>query len=171
MWPRRYTVFNFVATAHPIACGFDPERGIISECVVFVRVGFGMRARMILGAMMAFVVPVAAHAAVLTDSSGIVLANTGGGFRAVAVSTTLSPGTRVMVRNKGEAKISYSDFCVVALKEGQVHTVGETSPCAKTGGANSHAGVPRDHVLLGAGLAVGAGVAIYHATKSSPASP
>ena len=66
-------------------------------------------------------------------------ADTGGGFRAVAVSTTLSPGTRVMVRNKGEAKISYSDFCVVALEEGQVHTVGETSHhVAKTGGANSH---------------------------------
>ncbi len=113
----------------------------------------------------------AAKAATLADASGTVLVNTGSGFRAAPISSTLPPGTRVMVRQRSEAKVAYPDFCVVVVRPGQIHTVAQNSPCSTGAAAEAGNLLPHDYAMVAGGLAIGAGVLIYQATKSESASP
>lgn len=111
-----------------------------------------------------------AQAATLGEASGTVLANFGQGYRPVAVTDQLPPGTQVTVRPGGFARIGYDDLCVRLVQPGQVYTVGQQSPCA-----NAAQTVPTDplttdyYVAAGVAAAVGAGVLIFQLTR--PSSP
>lgn len=129
-----------------------------------------MRAKRILATGIAVLVTASAsHAATIAEITGTVLASTGQGFVAAQQSQTVNPGARVMVRANSLAKVSYSDFCVVIVKPGQTYTVAQNSPCATGAATVPGNALPHDYALIGGAVLVGAGAAVYFATR--PASP
>lgn len=70
-----------------------------------------------------------AQAAVLSDISGRVAINTGGGFQPVGGVIEVSAGTLVMAAPGGSARIVYGQNCEVRVRPGRVYTVSEDSSC------------------------------------------
>lgn len=86
---------------------------------------------------------------VLSNGKGVVMVNSGVGYRAVSGATSLKAGDRVMLNSGSSASLRFADGCRVPLQAGQVYTVSKASPCkfrAQAGAAGA-----------GLGLAAGAG--------------
>lgn len=77
-----------------------------------------------------FVTAGGAQAAVLSDISGRVAINTGGGFQTVGGVVEVAPGTLVMAAPGARAKIVYGQSCEVHVRPGRVYTVAEDHTCA-----------------------------------------
>ncbi|MEQ1718037.1 MAG: hypothetical protein ABL907_19020 [Hyphomicrobium sp.] len=113
-----------------------------------------------------------AEAATLSTTTGDVLVNTGSGFSRAVQGQELKPGDRVMVgRAGGGATISYDLSCLERVQIGLVVTVQAGVPCnapgATTTTAPLGAGLAPEVAILGAAAAIGGGVLIYNATRSS----
>jgi hypothetical protein len=80
--------------------------------------------------------------AVLEQSSGPVLADSGRGFSKVSVGAHLSDGTRILVRSKkgGDVVLRFDDGCSLPLGAGQVFTIAAQSPCTLKAQAPSYRG-------------------------------
>ena len=94
--------------------------------------------------------------------NGRVTASSGGGFQQVASGTQVQPGQRVNVSQGGSARITYDNGCTLVLDQPGLYDVPTDPNCA--GGAP---GFSPAQIAIGAAVAVGVGVIIYQATKSS----
>ena len=72
----------------------------------------------------------AATSATVEPAQGVVLVNTGNGFKQVKKSVKAKVGDSVMVSPDGAAKIAYADGCTVDVRPGAVMTIAALSPCA-----------------------------------------
>ena len=113
----------------------------------------------------------AADAATLSGVQGQVLVNKGNGFVQADPGTEILPGDRVLVQPGGSAQITYPNGAVGNVPSGGVFTVPTTPPAApplNTAGGPPSGGIPNGLLIAGgAAVAIGAGVLIYNATKSS----
>ncbi len=105
----------------------------------------------------------AAFAATVQDISGPVLANEGVGFKRVAGTRPVAPGTRLIANPGGSATIVYDNGCIERVEPGVVVTVKPAGAC------EAPSATP---YILGA-VVVGAGVALAIGGKDDkkPASP
>jgi hypothetical protein len=71
----------------------------------------------------------AASAATVESIKGRILLNRGDGFQVLAAPTTANPGDTVMASPGGDAKLRYSDGCVIDIRPGAILSVGTKSPC------------------------------------------
>ena len=78
-----------------------------------------------------------AKATTVEPSQGVVLMNTGKGFKQIKKTTKAKVGDSVMVSPDGTAKIAYSDGCIVNVQPGAVATIAQLSPCASGSNAES----------------------------------
>jgi hypothetical protein len=112
-----------------------------------------------------------AGAATLSTADGDVLVNGGRGFVRGQAGQNLNPGDRVMVgRGGGNATISYDLSCFERVTIGTVSAVRTGIPCQTTGATTTPSilgNVPTEVIVLGGAAAVGAGVLIYQAAKST----
>lgn len=65
----------------------------------------------------------------LNTSNGLVLVNTGAGYRSVVAPVDVGAGARVTARPGGEGRVTYSDGCVVIVNPPEIYTVSDDSPC------------------------------------------
>ena len=72
----------------------------------------------------------AATSATVEPAQGVVLVNTGNGFKQVKKSVKAKVGDSVMVSPDGAAKVAYADGCTVDVRPGAVMTIAALSPCA-----------------------------------------
>src|ERR1700676_4424297 len=77
----------------------------------------------------------AATSATVEPAQGVVLVNTGNGFKQVKKSVKAKVGDSVMVSPDGAAKVAYADGCTVDVRPGAVMTIAAFSPC--TAGARA----------------------------------
>lgn len=108
-----------------------------------------------------------AHAATVSDNlntaTGLVLLNTGTGFRSVTTPVDAGAGSRVTARPGGEGRVTYSDGCVVFVNPPEVYTVTEESPC-KLGLLL----LPGHQALSSAGIVWGAAIITGKVLSASP---
>jgi hypothetical protein len=71
-----------------------------------------------------------AKATTVEPSLGVVLMNSGKGFKQIKKTTKAKAGNSVMVSPDGAATVVYADGCRVDVSPGKVTTVAELSPCA-----------------------------------------
>jgi len=122
-----------------------------------------------------------AFAATVTAEQGQVLLNTGQGYKLVQGVTKVNPGDMVVVNPGGLARIIYDDGCVREVRPPAVTAISSQSPCQLQQQKQSSAqdepqggtgGITTTHVVLGAGILAGAGVAaLLYFGKLKPASP
>jgi len=114
----------------------------------------------------AMVLSTSAWAATIEPGQGNLSINQGQGFQPVNGRIDANVGDSVMVAPGGSATVVYDDGCTVSVQPGGVTTVAPLSPCASGSYAQdntNYTGV----LLVGAGVAGIAGVAIYEGTKST----
>ena len=111
----------------------------------------------------------AAFAASVVDIEGRVLVDSGSGFRRVAGSAAVSPGTRVMANPGGAATIVYDNGCREQVAPGAVVTVKSQGACVTgTSSANYALGA----VAVGGGVALAIGLSNKSdKNNDKPASP
>jgi hypothetical protein len=129
-----------------------------------------------------------AEAATVSRQSGEVLANSGGGYVAVATTAELPPGAQLLVRPGGSALIQYANGCSLLVGAERIWVIQENPPCEKgrsvdlTGRMGDGMSTkdtpqeqPQDHkwIIPGLLLAGGAAAAIILTTKDDddPSSP
>lgn len=102
-----------------------------------------------------------AIAATLEQVSGVVMVNSGNGFRRISNGAVVSPGTRIVARYASSAVLVYEDGCREHIASGESATVKSPEACRKL--------LATQGVVKGlATLAVGAAVI---QERSRPASP
>ena len=88
------------------------------------------RAFLIIGAVFSFAA--AAEAGVITSLDGRASVSSGEGFRLAANGTELQPGDRLLVGKDSRVTVAFAADCQIALKEGQILTVSNQSPCSQS---------------------------------------
>src|ERR1700730_8440023 len=78
-----------------------------------------------------------AKATTVEPSQGVVLMNSGKGFKQIKKTTKAKAGNSVMVSPDGAATVVYADGCRVDVSPGKVTTVAELSPCAAGSSADN----------------------------------
>src|SRR6202035_2755374 len=109
----------------------------------------------------------AATSATVQPAQGVVLVNTGNGFKQVKKSVKAKVGDSVMVSPDGAAKVAYADGCTVDVRPGAVMTIAALSPC--TAGARADDNDRQNYTLnyVGALPAIAViGTALYLAATS-----
>jgi hypothetical protein len=113
------------------------------------------------------------EAATLVNVSGDVLVNTGRGFVRATEGQRIDPGNRVMIGSSGgAATIVYDPLCIERVERGRAVIVQQGVPCTVAGASTTPApvgaGISQGALIVGGvAIAVGAGVLIYNASKSS----
>lgn len=91
-----------------------------------------------------------ADAELFTGSRGAMV-NAGAGYRAVSGHMAVKTGYRVMVLQKSEAILRFSDGCTLPVSAGRVVTIPQNSPCGvKAGQTATSNAVPV--IMTGTGL-------------------
>ena len=68
-----------------------------------------------------------------SSRTGAVLVSHDGRYQPLLGTGIVRKGERVMVLKGGHASLTYADGCKVDLKVGSMTTIGDVSPCAKSG--------------------------------------
>ena len=75
-----------------------------------------------------FLQPLSVQAATVSQQTGAVLINNGGGFSPMTAPVELAPGSQIMVPRGGLASVTYADNCVVRIGSG-IWLVQAAPPC------------------------------------------
>ena|ERR1700676_3376096 len=110
----------------------------------------------------------AATSATVEPAQGVVLVNTGNGFKQVKKSVKAKVGDSVMVSPDGAAKVAYADGCTVDVRPGAVMTIAALSPCAAGARADDNDRQNYSWNAIGTAFAATAviGTALYLAATS-----